>query len=64
MLWFAVLETASLLWWRGEELTAHLRPLFLEHPLTWFVALGLWLWLGAHFLFPSLEVWIGDVVSR
>lgn len=35
--------------------TWHLRPALLAHPLLWFLALGLWLWLGAHLLAPALE---------
>lgn len=49
--YFVVLETYALLNdARHDALTAHLRPLFIEHPLTWFLAAGLWLWLGFHFL--------------
>jgi hypothetical protein len=52
---FLVIEFAAL-WLRpGQELTAHLRPVFHAYPITWFLALGLWLWLGVHFLWPSLE---------
>ena len=47
---FVVWETYALVWHPGEELTAHLRPLFGEQPLTWWLALGAWLWLGMHFL--------------
>lgn len=43
----ALMESAT-----THPLTAHLRPLFVNNPLTWFLALGLWLWLGAHFLLP------------
>lgn len=50
MLAFVALETIALVWHPGQELTAHLRPLFGEHPLTWWLALGAWLWLGIHFL--------------
>lgn len=49
--WFAVLETHALIVdAKHDALTAHLRPLFIEHPLTWFLAVGLWAWLGWHFL--------------
>lgn len=52
---FVILEALAL-WLRpGQELTAHLRPVFLAHPLTWFVAFGMWMWLGVHFLAPSFE---------
>lgn len=55
LVFFAVWETYALTVHPGEELTAHLRPLFLEHPTTWFLAFGLWLWIGVHFLAPALE---------
>lgn len=38
-----------------DTLTAHLRPLFAEHPLTYFLTLGLWLWLGQHFLVAGVD---------
>lgn len=63
-LWFLALETYTLVWRPGQEATAHIRPLFLEHPLTWFLALGLWLWLGIHFLVPVAEAWLREVVGR
>lgn len=59
VLWFAGWETWALV--TGQYLhtyTAHLRPLFIEQPVTWFVALGIWLWLGFHFLAPALEAWL------
>jgi hypothetical protein len=59
---FAVWETYSLVLHPGQELTAHLRPLFLEHPLTWWLALGTWLWLGFHFLAPAAETGLLDLV--
>lgn len=59
---FVVLETATLVQGRGQELTAHLRPVFLEHPLTWWLAFGAWLWLGLHFLAPAAERWLLTVV--
>ena len=52
---FIVLETYALIEGRGQELTQHLRPIFTFHPLAWFTALGLYLWLGAHFLFYRWE---------
>ena len=63
IVFFVVWETYALVRHPGEELTAHLRPLFLEHPLTWFLALGLWLWLGVHFLAPVLERWLVDTAG-
>lgn len=59
---FAVWETYSLVWHPGQELTAHLRPVFLEHPLTWWLAFGTWLWLGFHFLAPAWEIALLDLV--
>jgi hypothetical protein len=55
VLWFIVWETLALIQGRDQELTAHLRPLFLSQPVAWFLTFGLWLWLGVHFLAPSLE---------
>lgn len=52
---FAVLETVAILHGSQNTLTRHLRPLFNEHPLTWWLTFGLWLWLGVHFLAPDLE---------
>ena len=46
----------------SHTLTFHLRPLFIEHPVTWFLAFGLWMWLGVHMLTPSLEQWLIEVV--
>jgi len=53
--YFVVWETYALWFHPGQELTAHLRPLFGEHQLTWWLGVGLWLWLGFHFLAPRLE---------
>jgi len=61
--WFAILETVTLATGSGNELTAHLRPLFLSMPLTWFLALGLWLWIGVHFLTPTIELWLSGAVG-
>jgi hypothetical protein len=55
---FFVWETYALVWHPGQELTAHLRPLFVTHPLTWFLAAGLWLWLGFHFLLEPFHRWL------
>lgn len=59
---FIALETVTLLQGRGQELTAHLRPVFLEHPLTWWIGFGFWLWLGLHFLAPAAEARLLDLV--
>lgn len=33
-----------------HTLTAHLRPVFAQYPVTWWLTFGFWLWLGLHFL--------------
>lgn len=60
---FVVLESVALVQGQGEELTAHLRPVFLTHPLLWFMAAGAWLWLGVHFLWPAGEKLLARIVS-
>jgi hypothetical protein len=50
ILFFAGWEAYSLIWFKGNELTAHLRPVFQSVDLAWFLALGLWIWVGKHFL--------------
>lgn len=55
---FVVWETYALIWYPGQELTAHLRPLFVEHPLTWFLAAGLWAWGGWHLLLEPFNRWL------
>lgn len=50
MLFFVVWETAGIIVGPENTLTWHLRPLFVNQPLTWFMAFGLWLWIGFHFL--------------
>lgn len=55
-LWFAyfiALETLTLLTGSNEELTEHLRPVFLSAPITWFIGVGIWLWLGFHFFLEA-----------
>lgn len=50
---FAVWETIALVANPNTDpLTAHLRPVFNNQQITWFLAFGLWLWMGAHFLLP------------
>ncbi len=58
---FIAWETYSLVWHPGQELTAHLRPLFVSHSLTWFLVAGLWLWLGFHFLVEPFNRWFWSV---
>lgn len=60
---FVVLESWTLVQGRGQELTAHLRPVFLEHPLTWWLAAGAWVWLGLHFLAPRWEYRLLDMFA-
>jgi hypothetical protein len=52
---FVIWETLSLRAGTGQELTAHVRPVFLSVPVAWWLFLGLWLWLGVHFLAPAWE---------
>ena len=61
---FIVLETAAIMMGYRYTLTAHLRPVTLSWPIIWFVMLGVWLWLGVHFLVPVVEQWIGSTVMR
>lgn len=58
LLYFAAWETYTGVIGTGNMLTDHLRPVFLSAPPTYFLAVGLWLWLGVHFLAPTLEIWI------
>lgn len=53
---FFVLETVALVTRSHNELTEHLRPALQVDPLTWFLALGVWLWLGWHFLIQGYLV--------
>lgn len=55
ILFFIVWETLSLRAGTGQELTQHLRPIFLSVPVVWWLAFGLWLWVGVHFLAPAIE---------
>lgn len=57
MIVFFVLETIALKG-NGQTLTQHLRPLFINHPLTWFLLFGIWLWLGYHFLLEPWYKWM------
>ncbi len=58
IVFFFVWEVLSGLYGGAQQLTHHLRPVFLSVPFVWFVALGVWLWLGIHLLAPTLEEWI------
>lgn len=59
LVWFLVWESWAVMTGQLEHtFTWHLRPLLLSHPLLWFFAFGAWLWLGVHFLAPTIEVTI------
>lgn len=60
--WFVALETYALWNGDGDALTNHLRPVFLSFPVVWWIAAGLWLWLGVHLLAPALERGLLDLV--
>jgi hypothetical protein len=64
IVFFVVWETLTLLAKDNQELTEHLRPVFLFAPVTWFMALGAWLWLGIHLLWPALELYIQGRVGK
>lgn len=50
IVYFAVLETVGIAMNKQHSLTDHLQPLFAMDPITWFIGMGIWLWLGYHFL--------------
>ncbi len=56
MLFGLLFEIFVLVFFRGQELTAHLRPVFQTSDLAYFTALGFWLGIGYHFLVSGL--WI------
>lgn len=61
---FVALETVTLIWFRGQELTAHIRPVFQAGGAlspAWYLGLGLWIWLGVHFLVDGLFLNRGSV---
>lgn len=64
ILFFVGWETYTLVSRSGQELTAHLRPLWLTHSLAWWLAVGAWLWIGVHLLAPSAEEALLDAVTR
>ena len=57
VVWFFVLEAWAIMGtgYLGT-LTAHLRPVFAEHPLAFFLALGAYLWLGFHFFVEGVFI--------
>ena len=56
---FVIWESAGIVVGVENTLTYHLRPLFVAHPLTWFLTVGLWAWLGFHFLIEA-----GNPIAR
>lgn len=62
IVFFFVWEYLSSTYGGQEMLTDHLRPMFHAAPVTWYMAVGLWLWMGPHFLFPELEQFIANTV--
>lgn len=63
IVYFAVWETVTGFSER-EQLTHHLQAVFHAAPVTWYIAAGLWLWMGPHFLWPGLERWWFTLVGR
>ena len=63
MLAFFVGEMLSRMYGGNEMATDHLRPLFHAAPVTWWIAFGIWIWLGFHFLWPAGEAWLFRVVN-
>lgn len=53
MVFFLVWETVGIITGAENTLTYHLRPVFIFTPITWFVAVGLWLWMGFHFFIEA-----------
>lgn len=61
---FVALESWAIATRQPEHtLTWHLRPLFLNHPLTWFLLAGFIAWLAVHFLAPALEQRLIEAVA-
>lgn len=61
---FVIIETGAVRAGYRGTLTAHLRPLFLSVPWTWWAGIGLWLALGVHVFAPALERWLIAAVGR
>jgi hypothetical protein len=49
--------------WRDQMVTDHFRQVFHAAPITWYLGVALWLWLGPHFFWPALESWIARMVG-
>ena len=64
ILFFVVWETLTLMVGTNQELTEHLRPVFLFAPVTWFMAVGAWLWLGIHLLWPAAEAALQQATGK
>lgn len=62
IIYFVAWEAYTGIRYEGEMLTDHLRPIFHAAPITWWLTFGLWLWLGVHFLAPSWERGLLDIV--
>lgn len=63
-LYFVALETYGVWFDVRGTLTWHLRPVFHAAPVTWYIGIAVWLWLGPHFFFPSLEVQLARLVGQ
>jgi hypothetical protein len=53
IVFFVVWEVAAIIAGATNTLTYHLRPLFVNAPITWFLTLGLYVWLGFHLLLEA-----------
>ncbi len=51
-----VWEIVALVFFPGQEATAHMRPVFQKSDLAYFTAFGFWLGIGYHFLISGLWV--------
>lgn len=65
ILWFVAWESTAIIndtyldtW------TAHIRPVFNDHPLTWWVGVGSYLWFGVHIFAPAFEQWLKEAIQR
>lgn len=62
MVFFFVWEFLAIAHDARHTLTFHLRPVFHSAPVTWYIGVGIWLWMGPHFFFPGLEQRFFDLV--
>lgn len=49
--------------WQGQMVTDHLQATFHIAPITWWLGLGAYLWLGPHIFWPALEATIKRAVG-